>query len=410
MAGSQPDWVASLNSLGENLGDDGRSLVTLDEAAVLAAAVENTGLDDFGDTWFREPLRLLLRSLDEDAGLTLLGRIVARSEVQRFLQNRLRIEDCWKKHPEIADEVIENPIFVCGLGRSGTTLLHELLSQDPAHRVPLLWEMLFSVPPPETATHASDPRIAAADREIKIQDCIDPAFTSMHVNGGALPNECIYILGLAFLADVFGGEYNIPGYSRGMARVDLTPAYAYHKRVLQLLQWKHKKDRWVLKAPTHFGRLGVLLSVYPDARVAVTHRDPLRVMSSLSSMLTTLKGMRSNRIKDGELRATGLGQQRALEHYVQQREELGELAKQIVDVRYQDLVDDPIPALASLYAQWDLPFSAEAEARMRAYVAANPQGKAGVHQHSFADTGLDLEEERAKLAPYQARFNVPSEV
>ena len=411
MASEHPEWVESLNALGENLGDDGRSMVALDEDTLLQAAMENTGLDDFGDDWFREPLKLLIKALNEEAELTLLGRILARSELQRFLQNRLRIEDCWRRHPEIAEEKVETPIFVCGLGRSGTTLLHELLSQDPAHRVPQLWEMMFSVPPPETATYGSDPRIAAAHREITIMDYIDPVFPSMHVNRGDLPNECIFIFALQGLADMFVGEYNIPSYSIGMAAMDLTPVYEYHKRVLQLLQWKHRKERWVLKSPAHIARLNFLFAVYPDARVVVTHRDPLRVMSSMSSLTTSLKRMRSKNVKsDADIGATAFVQQMMLEHYMRLCDQLPERSKQILDVRYQDLVADPMATVADLYAQWGLPLSDEAEARMRAHIAAQPQGKRDTHEYSFADTGLDQEQERAKFAAYQKRFNVPSEI
>ena len=411
MASQHPDWVASINALGENLGDAGRSMVALDEDTVLAAAVRNTGLRDFGDDWFREPLRLLLCALEQEAELNLLGRLLARADVQRYLQNRLRIEDFWKQHPELGEEDVANPIFVCGLGRTGTTLLHELLSQDSAHRVPLLWEMLFSVPPPETASYVNDPRIRAADREIKMQDHIDPTFTSMHVNAGNLPNECIFIFGLQFLGDSFAAQYHVPSYSSGMAGRDLRPVYAYHKRVLQLLQWKHKKERWVLKAPSHLGRLDSLFAVYPDARVVVTHRDPLCVISSLSSLRATLKGMRSDRVdRDVDMGVTSAGLQSQLESCMRLRDGLGERSAQIVDVRYRDLVDDPLETLGGLYAQWGLPLSSEAQARMRSYIAANPQGKGGVHRHSFADTGLDLAQERARFAAYQARFQVPSEI
>ena len=411
MTSEHPEWVESINAIGENLGDDGRSLVAVDEDALLKAAMENTGLDDFGDDWFRAPLKLLIKALNEEAELTLLGRILARSELQRFLQNRLRIEDCWRRHPEIADENIETPIFVCGPGRSGTTLLHELLSQDPAHRVPQLWELMFSVPPPETATYASDPRIGEAHRQIVLMDYIDPAFPSMHVNRGDLPNECIFIFALQGLADVFVGQYNIPSYSIAMAGTDLTPVYAYHKRVLQLLQFKHKKERWVLKSPAHIARLNYLFAVYPDARVVVTHRDPLRVISSMSSLTTTLKRMRSEKLRnDTDIGGTAFGQQMMLEHYMRLRDQLAGRSEQILDMRYQDLVADPLATVAGLYAQWGLPLSDEAAAGMRAHIEARPQGQHGTHKYSFADTGLDLEQERAKFAAYQKRFNVPSEI
>lgn len=405
-----PEWVTSINALGENLGDAGRSLVSLDEAEVLGAAVCNTGLDDFGDDWFREPLRLLLRALEEEAELTLLGRLLARVEVQRTLQNRLRIEAVWREHPELADEEVKDPIFVCGLGRTGTTLLHEILAQDPAHRVPLLWEMLFSVPPPEAASYRDDPRIEAATREIRMQDLIDPAFTTMHVNAGDLPNECIFIVGLQFLADTFAAQYHIPSYSSAMAGRDLRPVYAYHKRVLQLLQWKHGRERWVLKAPTHLGRLDALFAVYPDARVVVTHRDPLCVISSLTSLLTTLKGMRSDRPVEADVAATSAGLQAQLEATMRLRDQLGERAAQVVDVRYRDLLDDPLGTLEALYARWGLPLGGEARERMRRYLAGTPQGRAGLHRHSLAGSGLDLARERARFAAYQARFGVPSEV
>jgi len=404
-----PDWVASVNALGDNLGDAGRSMVPIDERELLAAAAANTGLDDYGDSWFREPLSMLLRALEEEADLTLLGRILCRSELQRFLQNRLQIEDYWKRHPELADQKVDGPVFVCGLARTGTTLLHELLAQDPRNRVPMLWEMMFSVPPPETATFSTDSRISRAHRDIAMLDLIDPAFPSMHENAGDRPNECIFIFALQFLADYFVGQYNIPSYSIGMAGRDLDPVYAYHKRVLQLLQSRHAGERWVLKSPAHIARLDHLFSVYPDARVVVTHRDPLRVISSISNLFTSLRSMRSNAVRDDVAGAVFV-QQMMLQIYLQLCEQLAGRSEQIVDVVYRDLVRDPIGVVAGVYERWGIPFSDEARAKMRAYLEANPQGKHGVHEYSFEETGLDLAAERVKFEAYQARFDVPSEV
>ena len=407
--GRHPEWVACVNALGDNLGDAGRSMVSLDEGELLTAAAENTGLDDYGDSWFREPLSLLIGALESEADLTLLGRILCRSELQRFLQNRLQIEDYWKRHPELADQKVEAPVFVCGLARTGTTLLHELLAQDPRNRVPMLWEMMFSVPPPEPATFATDPRIVRAHRAIAMLDLIDPAFPSMHENAGDRPNECIFIFALQFLADYFVGQYNIPSYSMGMAGRDLDPVYAYHKRVLQLLQSRHSGDRWVLKSPAHIARLDHLFSVYPDARVVVTHRDPLRVISSISSLFTSLRSMRSNAVRD-DVGGSVFVQQMMLEIYLQLREQLAGHSEQFVDVVYRDLVSDPLGTVAGIYESWGISFSDEAEERMRAYLEANLQGKRGVHEYSFEQTGLDLSAERAKFEVYQAAFDVPSEV
>lgn len=408
----QADWVASINALGKGLGDDGRSVISLDPDVVMSAARDNTGLSDFGkDDWFVEPLHTLCKGLEEEAELNLLGRLMARHEIQVLLQNRLRIEDTIKRNPEILEEQISNPIFVCGLGRSGTTVLHELLSEDPAHRVPQLWEMWHSVPPPETDTYTSDPRIAMADREINLTAKIDLDFSSMHVNGGNKPNECIFIFGLQFLGDFFVGQYNLPSYAMSTAIKDLTPVYAYHKKVLQLLQWKHRGERWVLKSPAHLGRLNFLFKIYPDAKIVVTHRDPLRVMSSMSNLMTHLKAMRSDTIAaEGDMLMASFGEKMLLNRYMQLRDDMPDESNQIYDLRYQDLREDPLAAVAAIYAHFGLTLSDRARKRMQAYIDRNPQGAHGQHQYSFADTGLDLAEERAKFADYQARFNIPSEV
>ncbi len=268
---------------------------------------------------------------------------------------------------------------------------------------------MFSVPPPEPETFDTDSRILRADRDIAMLDLIDPAFPSMHENAGDRPNECIFIFALQFLADYFVGQYNIPSYSIGMAGRDLDPVYAYHKRVLQLLQSRHRGERWVLKSPAHIARLDNLFSVYPDARVVVTHRDPLRVISSISSLFTSLRSMRSNAVRD-DVAGSVFVQQMMLEIYLQLREQLSRHSDQLVDVVYRDLVRDPLGTVAGVYETWGIPFSEEAREKMRAYLAANPQGKRGVHEYSFAETGLDLPAERAKFAAYQAAFGVPSEV
>ena len=387
-------------------------MISLDPDAVMAAARHNTGLADFGeDDWFFEPLHALCKALEDEAQLTLLGRLMARHEVQLLLQNRLMIEDTIKQNPQILDEQIVDPIFVCGLGRSGTTVLHELLSVDPAHRVPQLWEMWHSVPPPETATYESDTRIGVADREITLLDKIDLDFSTMHVNRGDKPNECIFIFGLQFLGDFFVGQYNVPSFVMATAAKDLTPVYAYHKKVLQLLQWKKRGERWVLKSPAHLARLNFLFNVYPDARIVVSHRDPLRVMSSMSNLTTHLKAMRSeSSAAADDMWAASFGEQMLLDRYMALRDSLPDKDDQIIDLRYRDLMNDALVTVSTIYTRWNLPFGDEARRRVEAYIEANPQGKHGQHRYSFDDTGLDLAKERAKFTTYQERFDVPSEV
>jgi hypothetical protein len=401
-------WVERLNALGKNLGDGGRSLVPLDEATLLAAARQATGLDDFGDAWFRPALAKLLAALEGEARLTLLGRLFARSELQRILQNRLRVEDWIRRHPEVLDERIEAPIFVTGLGRSGTTFLHELLMQDPANRVPLLWETFFSLPPPEAASYASDPRAAAAELEITLMDAAVPALTGMHENAGDLPTECIFLFAHQLATDMFTGEFHVPSYTLWLHGQDLTPVYAYHRRLLQLLQSRHR-GRWVLKAPSHLGQLPTLFRAYPDARVVITHRDPLRVIGSLCNLMAALHWMRSDHVDyDAIVRAMSFGFPFLCERVMKQRDG-GELpGDRIDDVLYRDLVREPLATVDALYRRQGRALSAEAEGRMRAFLS--DRQRRGGHEYAFETTGLDRDAERKKYAAYLARYAVPAEV
>ena len=404
-------WVEHLNALGRNLGDEGRSLVPLDEATVLGAARAATGLDDFGDAWFRAPLAKLLSALEGEARLTLLGRLFARSEIQRILQNRLRVEDWIRRHPELGEESVEAPIFVTGLGRSGTTLLHELLTQDPANRVPLLWETFYSVPPPEARAHRSDPRVAASHLEITLMDAAIPAMTGMHENAGDLPTECIFLFAHQLATDMFTGEFFVPSYTLWLHTQDLAPVYAYHRRMLQLLQSRHRGERWVLKAPSHLGQLPAVFREYPDARVVITHRDPLRVIGSLCNLMAALHWMRSDHVDyDAIVRAMSFGFPFLCERVMKQRD-AGELpAGRIDDVLYRDLVRDPLGSVRGLYARWGRALPVEAEARMRSYLADRRHAGRGAHDYAFETTGLERDAERKKYAAYLERYGVPAEV
>jgi hypothetical protein len=408
---SRKNWVAHFNILGSNLCDDGRSVVPLDADRMLDDARRSTGLDDFGDDWFQEPYRVLVKALEEEARLNLLGRVIARCEIARVLESRLRVEEVLKRHPEILDQPVAPVHVVTGLGRSGTSIMHELFTLDADNRVPMLWEMMYPVPPPETASFASDERIARADLEIRIMDEIVPAMRTMHELAGDQPNECIFLLAHPFASDMWGGRFHIPSFAVWMGTHDLRPAYAYHKRLLQLLQWRNPKPRWVLKAPSHLGRLPVLFDIYPEARVVITHRDPLKVIASFANLVTSLKYMGSDRADyESEVQQFAFGYAYLCQHLTDERK-AGKLPEdQIIDLRYADLMADPVAAVRGIYERWQIPFGDALAKRIRAHLDARPKDRHGAHDYSFADTGLDLEKERLRYADYQKRFGIPSEV
>jgi hypothetical protein len=406
----RPGWVDAVNALGDNLGDAGRTMVSLAQDELLAAAAANTGCDDYGDDWFRHGLSVLLQALEEEARLTLLGRLLARAEIQRILQNRLAVEATLRAHPEIEKQEIRRPIVVTGLGRSGTTLLHELLALDPANRVPVQWELMYSAPPPESSSYATDPRIERVRREIRVMDEADPAFPSMHELAADLPTECIYVFAHQFATDMFVGEFHVPSYAIWTGTTDLRPAYAYHRRFLQLLQWRHRGERWALKAPSHLGHLEELFATYPDARVVVTHRDPLRVVGSLASLMATLHRMRSDHVDHDAIAAQmAFGFQYLTDKVMEQRS-AGAGDGRIADVRYADLVRDPVAVVRGLYERWNLAFDETFADRIRARLAKPAHGQAGGHRYSFTDTGLDRAEQRTKFDAYMKRYGIPEEV
>ena len=408
----QASWVESFNALGANLGEEGqRSLVSLDEAAMLAAACRATGLEDYGDDAFRDGLRRLLEALEGEAQMNLLGRLLARQEIQRILQTRLQIQATLTERPEIEQEEIRAPIFITGLARTGTTFLHELLTADDRNRVPMLWETMYPAPPPETASFTTDPRIAAADREIRIMDEIVPAFPSMHENRGDLPTECIFLLAQEFATDMFSGSHEIPSYSAWMSTTDKVASYRAHRRLLQLLQSRHRRERWVLKAPSHLAQLPALFEVYPDAHVVITHRDPLRVLGSLTNLMATLRGMRSDHVDYASVVWQMSPGYEMLVGKVMEQRAAGLLPEeQITDVLYRDLVADPVGSVRRVYDRVGVALPDRVRGQVQRHVEGRPRDKHGVHAYRFADTGLDLAQERAKYAAYQERHGVPSEV
>jgi Sulfotransferase family len=382
-----------------------RRLVTLDTDALLAASRRRAENQDFEDMTFLEGLTRLLHALVTEARLNLLGRIVARDSIVGYLANRLRLEQDRRGHPEIAAQRIHRPIVITGLPRSGSTLLHSLLAQDPANRVPRMWEMVTPSPPPDGATYECDPRIASLERRLRWFDRLVPEFKKIHSVGARLPEECVVILSHSFLSSQFCSMYAVPSYQGWVRSQSLLPAYRLHRRFLQQLQWRCRGERWVLKAPAHLPALAELCAVYPDIGVIMTHREPLEVLPSEASLHMVLRqtfsdavdpaavGREVTELTADEIR-TGL----------RARDQGCAPAEQFLDVRYRDLIKDPIGTVRSAYAHFDIPFTAMAETRMRRYLADSPKDKHGAHVYSLSQFGLDADEEHERYRDYRERF------
>ena len=408
----RPDWVRLLDLVGRDLLNDTPELVPLEQVDLMSAARRATGLSDFGPDDFIEPFAVLLESLNRESNLTLLGRILVRSDILNLLQNRLRIAELAKQEPAIGEERIERPIFIVGLPRSGTTILHELLAQDPNLRAPLTWEARFPCPPATEANFDSDPRIASADRIFNLWNHLVPEFQTMHEVGARLPCECIHLTAHSFRCEEFLGRQQTPSYGAWLATADLGPAYRYHRLMLQVLQWGRQTERWVLKAPSHMGAMPFLLAEYPDACIIQTHRDPLQSMASTGSLLSAHAWMRASEI-DMELIKLGFsgeGMASRLDEVTKARNEQPQESAQFYDVCFLDLIKDPVEVLKNVYEHFSLDFRLGHEERIRSYLNAKPRGKHGRHEYRLEDMGVSISHEMERFMAYQDRYSVVSEV
>jgi len=382
----------------------------LDEAALLEEARRRTGLDDFGEPGVGAGLGVLLRALRDEAGLHAAGRASVREDLLRLLANRLRLTATFRAHPEITARRVERPLFIVGLPRTGSSILHELLAVDPENRTPMTWEVKYPCPPPETATFATDPRIAALDAELAGMDDAIPEFKKMHPQGARLPQECLNLTTHAFASIFWSVSHRVPGYQAWLDAADPRPVYRFHHDFLRLLHWRCPPERWVLKSSSHLWSLDALLDEYPDALVVQTHRDPLRVLASFTSLVATLRRLYSDRVdarRVGEEEAAFLAA--GLERAVAFRDRGRLEPARVHDLHFKTFIADPIGAIEALYRQFGRSLSPAARENMRRYLAANPGDKHGAHRYRFADTGLDPATERARFGRYTERFAIEPE-
>ena len=406
----RPEWVQRINDEGRCM--DLRGVVPLDADSLLRAAVANTGLDDFGAGDWREPFETYVKALDEEACLTLLGRIRLRQEVLDLLQSRLQVEDWYARHPEIDDEEIVAPIILTGQGRSGTSFLQNVLAENPDYKTLRHWEMLFPCPPPEAATYATDPRIAKADAFVGQWARVVPSIAGMHEFGGNVPFEDTVMMALNFTSDAWlCAIAQVPSYAMYMAKLGHEAAFRYHKRVLKLLQWRNPRSHWVLKDVFHLGRLPALLETYPDACIVWSHRDPVRASASMVNLLGCMQWAGSDDpLQHGALeycRDPRVSAERF--HMVIDQIENGEIPRdRICHIQYKQLVSGPIGTIQSIHDYFRIPLTDRGRAGMATYLRENPRDNRPAHRYPIPE-GQALAEARRVYARYQEYFEIPTE-
>jgi hypothetical protein len=382
------------------------AILDLSPAALLTAATERSGLNDFGDPAFRERLDVLCTALRDEAGLSDTGVAITFEQLVGNLVNRLRLEALVAEHPEIEDTEIERPIIICGLPRTGTTHLHNLLAADPALRYLPYWESLEPVPAP--GEDAPGPRRDRCAAGLELINSSMPEFRRMHDMTVEHAHEEIQLLANDISGMLWETMYYVPSFAAHYKAHDQAASYGYVKRSLQAMQWQRGGTRWVLKSPQHLEQFPTLAATFPDATFVVTHRDPVEVTLSMMTMICYT--MRMAVAQPDVAKVTGYWLDRIDDLFtgcVRDRDKLP--AGHAIDVRFDDFMADEEATLRSVYQLADQPFGDDVRAAMTDFHTEHPRGRYGGVIYDAADLHLDPAAIAERFRDYRERFLTDAE-
>ena len=349
-------------------------------------------------------LTAAMDALAQESGLSQTGCERALAQFRDNLSRLSAIMADRKTHPEIADVVIERPVFILGLPRCGTSILHALIGADPQIRTPLQWEVAAPSPPPEAATFDTDPRADGFDAYVR-ENFNGPwaDVLKAHPIGARIPQECGMMLETAFQGINPTMLFRLPAYYDWYRKADTRFGYRVHKMWLQHLAWKNPRKRWVLKVQEHAHHLPELLDIYPDAFLVQPHRDPVTVMASISRLIEVIRCVAFDRIDRIELGQELLhlwhdGQAAALS-WRQSNPQV-----QVLDLAFRDLISDPVAEVRKVYEHADIPFSQETEQAVVRWWREHPSDKHGRHRYELADYGLTREQVESVYADYISAY------
>lgn len=389
------------------VGALGISRRPLSAAELMRLAQRRTGLTDFGDASFEEPLEVLTRSYEEEASLSAFGRVAARWDALRFLSNLLMLRDAEKRSPAILDQSIEQPIFITGLPRSGTSFLHGLLCQDRSNLVVRCWETIYPCPARPGPAADPDPRPDKVDRHLAGFARLAPEIRAIHPMTARSPQECTEITGHVFRSFRFDTTHHVPTYRAWLDDAGQLAAYRFHRRFLKYLQHHKGPGRWILKCPDHVFALHAIRSVYPDARFIFLHRNPLEVLPSVARLTEVLRRPFTRRVDRFEIGAQVSERwARGAATLVEAAQSCHDSPDRAVHLKFRSFVQDPIGCVAMLYERFALKFSEERAARLRGFVAERPNGGYRRSEVRLEEYGLNAQAERRRYHDYMACFGL----
>lgn len=375
---------------------------------LLTSAIARTnGLSNFGEDNYRESLHSLLDALASEAKLSQSGQYLLQERLVGQLVNRLVIEDYLSRYPEITQIPIDDPLVIVGLPRTGTTMLQRTLAVDPRFYSAAWWETRFPAPLADETLALPAKRIAQAKAEVELMAQVIPQILAIHPLDAMLCDEEFMLMEHSFMC-AMDAYVNVPSYTRWLDRQDQRPVYTQLKKMLQFLQWQKIQrgepagQRWLLKAPQHLHTLDILLDVFPDAQVILTHREPAQTIPSMASMAHTLWQMYSD---NPDPKAAGEQwnnrMARGIRHTMQVREQ--HAPERFLDINFADTVTQPLHVLEKVYAFAHLPFTEKARADAHVWLSQNSREKRASHDYSLERFGLSEAQMVQDYSEYRAR-------
>ena len=403
----RPVPVAMFNFIGRTLRRF-NFFKPLEVNRLLRAARSKSDAPISGTFEFVEALTVLVDSINKEADLNSTGRFLQRIQLTNALVNHFKAKQFLEENPKVSDVNLGKIVLVAGLQRTGTTLLQRLLASHPEIRGISAADALSPVPPKENLSKSVGRSNLAPKMAERVISYLAPQFSAIHPVDSEAPEEDVLLLDLCFMSQSAEATMHVPRYSKWLAEQNHMPVYEFFKKLLQIQYWRRPTPSWVLKSPHHLEYLDTFLEVFPDATIVQTHRDPLMTVPSFSSMVCHSRSIFCDDVDPYEASRHWLGKvERMIRRSMEVRTVRGQ--SKFVDVYYDDLVENPLEVLRTIYNRAGIRFNADDERHAQECLRANPKDRFGKHVYTLSDFGLEEATIEKHLGFYREAYKIPYE-
>ena len=380
-----------INTVGKILRKVGLDPFKLKYKDILKSGIQKSGFTGTLPLGLEEGLSELVNSINQESKVNPFGALAIKGLLNRTVYQRLMVEKNIAAHPQILERPIKAPVFIIGMPRTGTTILHALLNEDVNTRSPLAWECLLPYPVSTPASYTNNDQLKTVEKEFGQLFKLVPDFQKKHHMSAVSPQECIGVNFLDFNSFQTSAQVYIPSYMDWfMHKADKSRTMAWHKRFLQFLEsGEITPERWLLKSPVHLVRLKEIFEVYPDAKIIMTHRHPSKVVASATSLISSVRSLYSDNedpLRSGDEQCTFWSE--AFEVFLEQRKNLNK-EDQIIDLKFEDFIGNQMAVVEQIYERFNWQLSDESKGNMQTFLKENPPGKHGVHNYTLEQFGLN---------------------